>query len=270
MKNPGEMLKRLRTRCGLTTRKVDELSRMIAAGKNNDDYTVSHARLVQIENGESTPSLFKLYSLSAIYGCTVTTLMDFFIDSSAACSEHLGMQHEGTHLINFEAPTAEEKVSFPIRFDPGFNPHKSELISRLVETWGTVPASLLQAANIRKGRWGLIGLSDYTMYPLLRPGSLVQIDEGQKAAGEERGFRTEYDRPLYFVELRDGYLCSWCEFRRNRLVCLSHPLSPVASREYAYPAEAEIVGRVTAVAARIVPRPAPKSTPASTGFAAEA
>ena len=262
-RRPGELLRDLRVRLSLTTRQVDQLSRSIATSRANEDYLVSHARLVQIENGESTPSIFKLFSLSAIYGCGVTTLLNLYLEVSAACKDHLAMPHHSTHLMGFDAPGEEEKMTFPVRFDPGFNPQRSELISRLVEAWGEVPASLLQVMNLRKGRWGLIGLGDYTMYPLIRPGSLVQIDESQKPVATGT-FRTEYDRPLYFIELRDGYLCSWCEFRKGRLLCLSHPLSPVVSREFAYPGEAEVVGRVTAVAVRIV-APAAKAEAAAAG-----
>jgi hypothetical protein len=164
---------------------------------------------------------------------------------------HFSICMSKSQTSEFDTPDTFHKVAFPVRFDPGFNPQKSELISRLVEVWGEVPFGLLQMVNLRKGRWGLVGLGDYTMYPLIRPGSLVQIDDNQKPVAVG-AFRNEYDRPLYFIELREGYLCSWCEFRKGRLLCLSHPLSPVTSREFAYPGEAEIVGRVTAIAARIV------------------
>jgi transcriptional regulator with XRE-family HTH domain len=250
-KRPGEKLRDVRIRLGLTTRQVDLMSRSISQAKGDEDYVVSHARLVQIENGESTPSVFKLFSLSAVYGCGITTLLDMYVEVADVGRQHLALQHQSTHLLEFDTPDTFHKVAFPVRFDPGFNPQKSELISRLVEVWGEVPFGLLQMVNLRKGRWGLVGLGDYTMYPLIRPGSLVQIDDNQKPVAVG-AFRNEYDRPLYFIELREGYLCSWCEFRKGRLLCLSHPLSPVTSREFAYPGEAEIVGRVTAIAARIV------------------
>ncbi len=219
---------------------------------------ISHARLVQIENGESTPSVFKLFSLSAVYGCGITTLMGLYVEVADVGRQHLAMQHPSTHLLELDSTDVEQKVTFPVRFDPGFNPQKSELISRLVEVWGEIPLGLLQMMNLRRGRWGLIGLADYMMYPMLRPGSLVQIDDNQKIVAPTT-LRSEYDRPLYFIELRDGYLCSWCELRKGRLLCLPHPLSPVGTREFAYPGEAEIVGRVTAVAARVVPAPQQKA-----------
>ena len=54
---PGEGLRRLRMRLGLSTRKVAELSLTVAAERDNRDFSISHARLVQIENEESIPSI---------------------------------------------------------------------------------------------------------------------------------------------------------------------------------------------------------------------
>jgi hypothetical protein len=55
-----------------------------------------------------------------------------------------------------------------------------------------------------------------------------------------------------FAELRDGYVCSWCEIDRGRLIVIPHAHAHQEVRTFDYPAEAEIVGRVTAVAMRIV------------------
>lgn len=99
--------------------------------------------------------------------------------------------------------------------------------------------------------YGYIGLEDYTLYPLVRPGSFVQIDDRQKRI-QKFPWRTEFDRPIYFVELRDGYACSWCELQGSELTLLPHPLSQCSVRQVSYPAEAEIVGRVMGIAMRIV------------------
>jgi hypothetical protein len=55
----------------------------------------------------------------------------------------------------------------------------------------------------------------------------------------------EYQRPIYFVELRDGYCCSWCEMHREELLLLPHPLSRCKIRRLVRGVDAEIVGRVT-------------------------
>jgi hypothetical protein len=80
----------------------------------------------------------------------------------------------------------------------------------------------------------------------------VQINSHPNRAGAGE-WRTEFDRPIYFIEPRDGYACSWCEVRGSQITLIPHPLSGCMIRQFAYPAEAEIIGQVTGVAMRLVP-----------------
>ena len=139
----------------------------------------------------------------------------------------LNVEIAATRTVDLEAHDGDRPVSFPVRFDPGFQPGKTSLLSRVVEVWGEIPAALLESLRVRKLRYGLIGLEDFTMYPLLRPGSFVQIDDQQKPQVHV-SYRSEHERPIWFLELRTGYICSWCELRRDRLVSIPHPLSPWA------------------------------------------
>jgi transcriptional regulator with XRE-family HTH domain len=254
----GERLRRLRIRLGITTREIENLSRKIAEKEGNEEYILSHARLTQIENGVSTPSLYKLFSLSAIYGLAISDLMSCYVDPESCLRHHLSMGLERTHLTTFDAVDPQTGIEFPVRFDPGFAAEKTNLVARMVEVWGEVPVGILQQLKLRTSRYGFIGLNDFTMYPLLRPGSFVQIDHRSRVLPPIFS-RVEMDRPIYFIELRDGYLCSWCEVRDRRLIVVPHPMSGCQTREFAFPGDAEIVGRVTAVAARLVPLPDPKA-----------
>ena len=103
---------------------------------------------------------------------------------------------------------------------------------------------------LRDWRYRTIGLHDFTLYPLLRPGSFVQIDSRVRRVQPLR-WRTEFDRPIYFIELRDGYACSWCDLLDDQLLLLPHPLSPVSARKFRFGIDAEIVGQVSAVAMRL-------------------
>src|SRR6202163_4139896 len=64
---PGDQLRELRNRLGVTTREVEEFSRTIAEDRLNEDFYISNAWLTQLENKNSVPSIYKLYSLSVIY-----------------------------------------------------------------------------------------------------------------------------------------------------------------------------------------------------------
>ncbi len=86
--------------------------------------------------------------------------------------------------------------------------------------------------------------------PLLRPGSIVMIDASIRRI-EDTEWATEYDRPMYFVEVRDGYRCGWFHQDSARLVMQPHPLSRCLPEFWRTPDEAEIVGRVIGVATRL-------------------
>ena len=81
------------------------------------------------------------------------------------------------------------------------------------------------------------------MYPMIRPGALLKIDTTQNKLSTGPS-RNEYERPIFFIELRNAYACGWCELQSNQLLIIPHPSAPASVRRFIYPREAEIVGRV--------------------------
>jgi len=249
---PGEQLKDLRSRLGITTRDVTERSQRIAAAEGNEEFYISNAWLTQIENTDATPSIYKLYSISTIYHIKFTDLLLLFgVDLENVAKHQLAMRPEHTQLTNVESADGDRAITFPVRFDRGFLPDQSNLLSRMVEVWGEIPIGLVRQLDIRHSHYGYIGLRDYTLFPLLRPGSFVQIDQRIRKVQASK-WRTEFDRPIYFIELRDGYACCWCELQGNKLLLVPHPLSPCSIRQVLYGTDAEVVGQVTGVAMQIV------------------
>ena len=88
------------------------------------------------------------------------------------------------------------------------------------------------------------------MYPIILPGSFVQVDESRNRVAEGV-WRSEYERPIYFIETRDGYACSWCAVKNAHIVLQPHPFSPVAPRILKDQREAEVLGQVVGVAMRL-------------------
>jgi len=151
------------------------------------------------------------------------------------------------------APAEEaegETIVVPLRSQADLKLDRTNLLSRLVEIWGEVPIRLIQHLDLRKSVYGLIGMSDFTMYPILRPGSIVQIDASQQKISTVK-WQNEHERPIYFIELRGEYICSWCEIREGHLLAVPYPNSKCEIRRFVYPRDAEIVGRVTGVAMRL-------------------
>lgn len=252
---PGDHLRELRFRLGISTREVESLSQKIAEEENNPEFQISNAWLTQVENTESVPSIYKLFSLAAIYRIKFTDLLRFYgVDLQKTAHHQLTAPLPNTHLTTLEVCDAEKTVSFPVRFDRSFDLDNTNLLARMVEIWGEVPIALIQHLDLRHGLYGYVGLQDFTLYPLLRPGSFVQIDQRVRKIQPLR-WRTEFDRPIYFVELRDGYACAWCELQEGHLLLLPHPLSPCSVRRLDYGKEAEIIGQVTSVAMRLTDAP---------------
>jgi transcriptional regulator with XRE-family HTH domain len=252
--SPGERLKHVRTQLAITTREVAVFSKLIAEAENNNEFLVSGPWLTQIENEKSSlPSIYKLFTLASIYGLSYSSLLALYgVDVSKIPVFHAHMQVAKTHTMQSEEAAGLKPVSLelPVRFDAGLNLSHTNLLSRMIETWGRIPLEFVQHLDLRHRLYGFIGFKDYTLYPLLRPGTFVEIDPEAKTP-ETHTVRSEFDRPIYFVDLRTEYACSWCEIVGDRLLLIAHPLSSVKTRAFSFPKDAEIIGQVTGVAMRI-------------------
>ena len=247
----GRKLKELRLRLRLTLRDVEASSRKLAAEKQNQDFFISRGWLNNVENGSFTPSIYKLHSLGAIYHTNWSKIFSFFgLHVTELERDQAMFGLPDTQLFPEGSENAEQTVVVPLRSRPDLRLDKTNLLSRLVEIWGEIPVRLIQHLDLRKSVYGLIGLNDFTMYPLIRPGSIVQIDGNQRKIMPIK-WDNEHDRPIYFIELRGAYLCSWCEIREGHLLAVPYPTSRCEIRRFPYPREAEIVGRVTGVAMRL-------------------
>jgi hypothetical protein len=150
-----------------------------------------------------------------------------------------------THMVEFRANQGD--ISAPLSLDPGIDIKKTTFLSRMVAKWGKVPLALLSALETKKLRYALIGSDDWNMYPMIQPGALVTIDDSRRKV-QNSGWSNEFERPIYFMEHRDGYACCWCTLSDNSLVLQPHPASLCPPQVFKYPQDIEIIGQVTGVA----------------------
>jgi transcriptional regulator with XRE-family HTH domain len=248
----GKRLRALRVRLRLSTRKVEHLSSEIARKKNAPDYYISHSWLGALEAGSLTPNIFRMKSLSLIYRRDLDELLAYFgIGIRAAGAEREMVDLPYTHIFAPQFKTQENTLITPVALRERVDLGHTNLVARMFESWGEIPLELLQQMDWRHSLYGYIGMEDYTLYPILRPGSFVRIDSRQTKVQRD-GWRNEFERPIYFVELREGYVASWCEVSGSQLVLLPSPHSGRQASHVRYPEDAEILGRVTAVTMRIV------------------
>jgi len=246
----GQKLKEIRNRRNIKVREVEEASQRIAEAKGDKRFSISDTWLTQIENGASEPSICKLFSLSAIYHVKVTDLMRLYgVDADEIKKYETIANPQLTQLLPAEARGDNRTIRFPSDSVP--RQYKTSLAPRVAEMGRQSPVAPPQRLDTRRISYGYIGLDDFTMYPLIRPGSFVQIDSRQNRP-QPIAWRNEYERPIFFIELRDGYACGWCELQGSHLLIIPHHSSPESTRRFAYPREAEIVGRVIGFGTRCV------------------
>lgn len=252
MEDAGRKLKQARERLNLRYRDVEQASLRIAERHNNDEFAIALSRLADIENKGTVPSLYRLYTLCAIYRLDILEVMEWYgVDVSQLPADAASIELEATHPINFSA-SEHGVVQVPLTLDPGLDPTKTTYLSRMIQRWGTLPLMLLNGLDLRGHRYGFIGTEDWWMYPILQPGSLVMIDESKRRIAGS-GWTNELERPIYFLEHRHGYACSWCSLRDTRLVLLPHPASTFEPQVFSYPDEIEVIGQVVGVAMRLDP-----------------
>jgi transcriptional regulator with XRE-family HTH domain len=245
----GKKLRELREHISLTLRDVELASTSLAESRGIEEFIINPSRLSDIETKGVIPSIYRLYVLSVIYRADFTELLKLYgVDLSFTAADFAICSPGKTHRI--EVAEGRGNVQIPNKLDPGFDIRRSTDIGRMIESWGVVPMQYLQELSKKKYTYAYIGMEDLTMYPLLLPGSFVQVDEGRSRV-EEKKWRSELERPIYFVETRDGHVCCWVSVRRGEIILQSHPLSPVPARILKHPQEAEVLGQVVGVAMRL-------------------
>ena len=250
MLSAGRKLRELREQVGLTLRDVEIASTKLAESRGIEEFVINPSRLSDIETKGVIPSIFRLYALSVIYRADFTELLKVYgVDLSFTAADFSICSPSKTHRLDIV--TERGSVQLPVKFDPAFDLSRSFNLGRMIENWGIIPMQFLQELSKKKYTYAYIGMQDLTMYPLLLPGSFLQVDE-ERSRVEEGPWRSEFERPIYFVETRDGHVCCWCSVRKSEIVLQSHPLSPVAPRILKHPQEAEVIGQVVGVAMRLV------------------
>jgi transcriptional regulator with XRE-family HTH domain len=234
----GQKLKSLRNRRNITVREVEQASRRIADVKDDKRFCISNGWLAQLENGASEPSICKLFSLSVIYRVN-------FLDLVRLYNLDLDEKEKYERIAD---PYVTQLISENRNGDgspfASFAP-SVELSTNLMPESEATNVSQFPAGEKRTQSiiYGHLGLADFTMYPMIRPSALLKIDTTQNKLTSV-AWHNEYERPIFFVELRDAYACGWCDLQGNQLLIIPHHLSSVSVRRFTYPREAEIVGRV--------------------------
>jgi transcriptional regulator with XRE-family HTH domain len=246
---PGQRLRQARERLQLKFRDVEEASQRIADGHGRAEFVVCLSRLADIENKGTVPSLYRLYSLCAIYGLEVRAVLLWYgIDLRELAPDAAMIPHSRTRPLALVGKE-DAQVALP-ELAPTLDLRKTSYLARSIQKWGTLPVSLLKTMDPERYRYAFIGTEDWSMYPVIQPGSFLQIEERKRKIVSER-LTPEADRPIYFIEHRLGYRCGWCTERDGLLIVQSPAASGASPEVFRWPSEVDIIGQVVGVAMRL-------------------
>lgn len=115
----------------------------------------------------------------------------------------------------------------------------------LLAAWSNIPLLLMLDIDWERGPLVVIGLSDRMMWPLLTPGTLLQLDP--KVRTIAAGSWPEFKRPIYLIEHKARFYCCHAQRRGEVLRLISHAESPSPPAIHVPHREARVRGQVTPI-----------------------
>jgi transcriptional regulator with XRE-family HTH domain len=242
-------LRKIRIQLNLRYRDVQEASKLIAKRRSNSNFIIGLSRLSEIEHRGTVPTIYRLYSLAAIYGVDFFELLQWYgVDLGLLSGDAAALNLAVTRPVYTHTPANAQAREEPVPAAADLT--KTTFISRQAGNWGPLPVSFLKSLDANHQSYAMVGTDDWSMYPLIAPGSFIQIDETKRRVVNS-GWSDFSRRPIYMVEHRSGYRCGWCTEGGGQLIVQPHPSSQVPAAVFQMPGGAEIVGQVVAVAMRL-------------------
>jgi hypothetical protein len=116
---------------------------------------------------------------------------------------------------------------------------------RILSAWSDIPILLMLDIDWDRGPLVLLGSSDRMMWPLLPPGSLLQLDQKVRTIAE--GSWSEFERPIYLIEYRNRFYCCHAQRRGETLRLISHAESQVPPSVSVPFKDAKVRGQLTPI-----------------------
>ena len=239
MEGIGNKLRESRINWQLTLREVEERSTRLAQQWENPAYRISASWLDRVEREDRGLSATKLIVLAAIYGLTAEQMIGLCPAARLKVPHQLDtLSTPNATLLLAHGPLEQHARNWlPDSFLQEAAPDSTTL---LVTEQGSLPSHY---------RRGVIGTRDRMLEPMIRAGSIVLIDTQRRAIAGRKEWNHEFDRPIYFLITRTGYVSGFCELDKEAewLTLVPHPLSYESSKRWRFRKEIEVVGTVAAV-----------------------
>src|SRR5262249_33578675 len=133
MYEAGRHLRKTRERLRLKYRDVEEASQRIAAQRGSQEFAIGLSRLADIENKGTVPTIYRLYSLCAIYGLDLGTILGWYgVSLSEMAGDAAKLALQQTRPADFEpsATQVEVPVNLPINLGSQIDLRRTSYVSR--------------------------------------------------------------------------------------------------------------------------------------------
>ena len=236
----GGKLRVTRLAWKLTLREVEQRTLRLAQQWGNPAYRISASWLDRVERENRGLSAMKLIVLASVYSLTPEQMLAMCPPAEAAFGHTEEVSVPNATLLAEGNLEAYGKVWLPDELVTDTPPEATAL---LPAESGLVPTHY---------RRGVIGRQDRTLEPMIRAGSIVLIDTQKRSIAGRREWNHEFDRPIYFLLTREGYVSGFCELDRESdwLTVIPHALSFESNRRWRYKKEIEVIGTVVAAVVR--------------------
>lgn len=255
MADIGKLLRGFREEWGLSLRQVKQRSEAIAELWGNSSHVVSFSYLAKLENGKhdvQDMAVSKLLTLTEIYSKEPDALLSACRPPrfSSQLKDPIGGP-ASTQLITEGRLANRASKIMPDDLSSVCPPRNTSLLSG-----GEMPGKSGRE-NSAKNRYrrAIVGELDMTLYPMVRPGTLITYDTYQRSVASRKTYTNEFDRPIYLLDTREGYVCCWCDVEEDGTILriVPHPLGQTHFGLLKYGQDVRVVGRVVFIAMSLEP-----------------
>lgn len=236
----GQRLHRARLRAGLSFQNASDRTRSIARQLRDTRFFCAPSALSNLEAGDSLPRhIHKLIALAATYGLSIAELF---------ATVGMPLENAGSEAMPRSWFRTSKEAGRPSQ---GY----SAFLRALETRFGPIPFFLRYALRQFTGLPGLsvldlfwAGPSRDWNHPYLKNAVLLAVNRRSKNPAPSPASPI-WAQPVYLLNLRSGeHLCAACSLHRDILLVRSCTTASRTTLRLKHHEEAEIVGKVTAVA----------------------
>ena len=252
--NLKQLIRRSRLRSGLSFREASQLTRSIAKRLGDPLYFTAPSTLSDYETLTDPPRhIHKIVTLCGLYSIGFWE----FLRASSVSLEETGGEPIPDEWIPRKLPPARRTSNVANGVKSSRN-RQNGFLGMLLKRWQDIPlflrkslSDLTSDPNFSVSNVFWVGGEHDPIHPWLENAEFVAINRRVRKP-DPWGGATFWEQPLYLLLARDGrYLCGCCTLEQGIVIVHPYPDRPLSLRQFTNGAEAEVMGRVTAILRRL-------------------